>query len=87
VHHHGSAYSSNDAWLAATTPEVGIIQVGNGNSYGHPTSSALGRLHAHGVSTYWNETGAGATPDPTWDTVANGTIVVQADPAPARRTP
>ena len=81
VHHHGSAYSSNDNWLNAVTPEVGIIQVGNGNSYGHPTSAALGRLHAHGVHTYWNETGAGASPDPSWDKVG-GTIVVQADPGP-----
>jgi beta-lactamase superfamily II metal-dependent hydrolase len=80
VHHHGSTYSSNDNWLNATTPEVGVIQVGNGNSYGHPTTGALGRLHAHGVHTYWNETGAGASPDPTWDKVANGTIVIQADP-------
>lgn len=80
VHHHGSAFSTNDNWLTATTPEVGIIQVGNGNSYGHPTSSALGRLHTHGVKTYWTETGAGASPNPTWDKVANETIVVQADP-------
>jgi len=80
VHHHGSTYSTNDNWLAATTPEVGIIQVGNGNTYGHPTAAALGRLHAHGVKTYWTETGAGATPDLAWDKVANETIVVQADP-------
>ena len=81
VHHHGSTYSTNDNWLDAVTPEVGIIQVGNGNSYGHPTSGALGRLHAHGVHTYWTETGAGVTPDPSWDQVG-GTIVVQADPGP-----
>ncbi len=80
VHHHGSAYSSNDNWLSATTPEVGIIQVGDGNSYGHPTSAALTRLHNHGVSTYWTETGAGASPNPTWDTVAGGAVVVQAEP-------
>lgn len=82
VHHHGSAYSTNENWLLATTPEVGIIQVGDGNSYGHPTSAALGRLHAHGVSTYWTETGAGANPSPAWDTVADGAIVVEADPGP-----
>jgi len=80
VHHHGSTYSSNDNWLNAVTPEVGIIQVGNGNSYGHPTAGALGRLHAHGVHTYWNETGAGVAPDPNWDKVG-GTIIVQADPS------
>lgn len=80
VHHHGSRYSTNANWVAATTPEVAIIQVGNGNTYGHPTADALNRLHAANVQTYWTETGAGASPDPTWDTVANGTIVVQADP-------
>ncbi len=80
VHHHGSRYSSNDNWLTAVTPEVGIIQVGNGNSYGHPTLDALTRLHNHGVKTYWTETGAGATPDPAWDKVANGAVVVEAVP-------
>ena len=79
VHHHGSRYSTNDNWLNATTPEVAVIQCGNGNSYGHPTLDALTRLHNHGVKTYWNETGAGATPDPAWDKVW-GTIVVEADP-------
>jgi|GEM_PF-962071 len=79
VHHHGSRYSTNDNWLAATTPEVGVIQVGDGNSYGHPTADALARLHAAGVRTYWTETGAGATPDPQWDKVG-GTIVIQAEP-------
>ena len=80
VHHHGSRYSSNSNFLNAITAEVGIIQVGTGNTYGHPTADALNRMHAVNVKTYWTETGAGATPNPTWDTVANGTIVVQADP-------
>ncbi len=77
VHHHGSQYSSNDNWLNAVTPEVGIISCGDGNSYGHPTTAALTRLHNHGVHTYWTETGNGATPNPTWDKVG-GTIVIQA---------
>ncbi len=79
VHHHGSLYSSNDNWLTAISPEVGIIQVGDGNSYGHPTADALNRMHAYSVHTYWTQTGAGASPNPTWDKVG-GTIVVQADP-------
>lgn len=81
-HHHGSRYSNNDNWLDATTPEVSVISCGDGNSYGHPTAEALTRLHDHNVKTYWTETGNGATPDPTWDRVANGTIVIQADPGP-----
>jgi beta-lactamase superfamily II metal-dependent hydrolase len=80
VHHHGSAFSSNANWLSAITAEVGIIQVGNGNSYGHPTASALNRMHAVSMQTYWTQTGAGASPDPAFDTVAGGTILVQADP-------
>ena len=79
VHHHGSKYSSNDNWLNAVTPEVGVIQCGDGNSYGHPTVEALTRLHNHGVKTYWIETGAGATPDPSWDKVAHGTVLVEVD--------
>ena len=47
VNHHGSRFSTNDAWLDETTPEAAIISVG-GNSFGHPTAEALGRLHDHG---------------------------------------
>ncbi|MBN1282147.1 MAG: MBL fold metallo-hydrolase, partial [Proteobacteria bacterium] len=36
VAHHGSATSSNRAFLDATSPEVAIISVGDGNDYGHP---------------------------------------------------
>jgi beta-lactamase superfamily II metal-dependent hydrolase len=78
VHHHGSRYSSNDNWLTATQPKIGIISCGTGNTYGHPTAEALNRMHAKNVRTYWTETGAGATPNPAWDRVANGHIVVSA---------
>lgn len=81
VHHHGSATSSNDNWLTAVAAEVGVISVGNGNSYGHPTSSALTRLHNHNVKTYWTETGAGVAPLAGWDRVG-GTILVEAMPGP-----
>ena len=78
VHHHGSAYSSNDNWLNAIGAEVCMISCGNGNSYLHPTPEALGRMHAHSIHTYWTETGNGATPDPAWDKVASGTLVINA---------
>lgn len=78
VHHHGSAYASYDDWLNATQPKVGIVSCGTGNTYGHPTSSALGRLHNHGVRTYWTETGSGVAPNPAWDKVANGLIRINA---------
>jgi beta-lactamase superfamily II metal-dependent hydrolase len=78
VHHHGSATSSNAAWLAATQPKIGLISIGNGNTYGHPTSAALGRLHTANVHTYWTELGTGVAPNPSWDKVANGQIKISA---------
>lgn len=78
VHHHGSAYASYDDWLNATQPKVGIVSVGTGNTYGHPTASALNRLHNHGVRTYWTELGSGAAPNATWDKVAGSAIRIYA---------
>ena len=78
VHHHASATSSWTDWLNATTPTVAVISCGNGNSYGHPTSSALGRLHTAGTHTYWTETGSGASPLAGWDKVSNGQIRISA---------
>lgn len=78
AHHHGSRYSSTTNWLNATRPKISVISCGDGNSYGHPTADALNRLHAANVRTYWTETGMGATPNPTWDKVAHGTIVISA---------
>lgn len=78
VHHHGSRYSSNTTWLNAIHPKIGVIECGNGNSYGHPTAEALSRLHAASVRTYWTETGAGVAPDPAWDKVALGQIRISA---------
>jgi beta-lactamase superfamily II metal-dependent hydrolase len=78
VHHHGSATSSYDEWLNATTPKVGVVSVGTGNTYGHPTVAALTRLHNHGTRTYWTQLGSGATPSPAWDKVANSQIRINA---------
>lgn len=78
VHHHGSRYGSNDTWLNALNAKVGFIQVGDGNTYGHPTAEALGRLHNHGIRTFWNNTGAGVTPDPARDKVAHSRMTIQA---------
>jgi competence protein ComEC len=43
VAHHGSRYSSSPAFLAATRPQVAVIEVGK-NSYGHPAPETLARL-------------------------------------------
>lgn len=44
VPHHGSKYSSGDAFLRAVDPRVAVIKVGAENAYGHPGSSTLARL-------------------------------------------
>ena len=84
VHHHCSAYSTNNAWLTTVQPRVGIVSVGDGNSYHHPAEDCLERLHNAGVKLYWTEKGD-ATPDPPNDIVA-GTVVVQIPPTAATYT-
>lgn len=78
VHHHGSRFSSNAVFMGAILPSVAVISCGNGNSYGHPTSGALGRIHAVGTKTYWTETGAGVAPLAGWDKVSNGQVIISA---------
>ena len=56
VGHHGSKYSSTSAFLNATGADYGVICVGAGNSYGHPTNEALNRLSGAGISVYRTDT-------------------------------
>jgi competence protein ComEC len=42
--HHGSADSSSEAFLAAVSPEIAVIQVGADNTFGHPAPAVLDRL-------------------------------------------
>jgi len=44
IGHHGSRYSSSDAFLAAVHPRVALISDGVGNHYGHPSPETLDRL-------------------------------------------
>ncbi len=44
--HHGSGYASTAPFLAAVAPQVVLVSVGEGNSYGHPDPSALDRYAA-----------------------------------------
>jgi len=52
VGHHGSATSSSSAFLSKVHPKSRIIEVGTGNSYGHPTSATLDRLAQVGSAVY-----------------------------------
>lgn len=49
--HHGSKHSTCEELLAATTPKIAVISVGE-NHYGHPTQEVLDRLAAIGCMVY-----------------------------------
>lgn len=44
VGHHGSKYSTGDAFVAAVHPSLAAISVGAKNTYGHPTEEVLNIL-------------------------------------------
>ena len=67
VGHHGSETSTGYVFLNAVLPEVGVISVGTGNSYGHPSEAALSRLRDAGVDV--------------WRTDLSGTITISSDGA------
>lgn len=52
VGHHGSSYSSSDAFLDAVSPKYAVISCGAGNSYGHPHSETISRLNDHDAEIY-----------------------------------
>jgi competence protein ComEC len=74
VAHHGSATASSRPLLEVLRPRLAAISVGEGNRYGHPAASTLGRLA---------ETGSAI-----WRTDRQGTLSVAFDgqPHPAMAT-
>jgi competence protein ComEC len=52
IAHHGSKYSTSEEWLSYWRPEVSVISVGAGNTYGHPNKAVLERLAAAGSDIY-----------------------------------
>lgn len=52
VGHHGSDTSTSYPFLYAIDPEYGVISVGEGNSYGHPTDDTLSRLRDSDVKVF-----------------------------------
>ena len=52
VGHHGSTSSSTPAFIEAVSPEYAVIEVGEGNSYGHPKTEVVNRLLSHGCAIY-----------------------------------
>lgn len=52
VGHHGSKYSTSDAWLDLVRPHDAILSVGADNRYGHPAAEVVARLTAHHTTVY-----------------------------------
>lgn len=52
VGHHGSQTSSSQRFLDQLQPKIAIIEVGEGNKYGHPHDELINRLENIGVTIY-----------------------------------
>ncbi|HEY8391403.1 MAG TPA: DNA internalization-related competence protein ComEC/Rec2 [Capillibacterium sp.] len=52
VAHHGSSTGTGQAFLEKVRPELAVISVGAGNSFGHPGEDVLARLTQAGVKVY-----------------------------------
>ncbi len=50
VGHHGSKYSTSEAFLRAVNPKIAVISVGAHNTYGHPTQEVLQKLQKNGIN-------------------------------------
>lgn len=51
VPHHGSKFSSSEAFLGFLRPTIAFVEVGK-NSYGHPTRETLARLSSAGAEIF-----------------------------------
>lgn len=75
VAHHGSQYSSIDAFLSKVSPVKAYIEVGASNSYGHPTAEALARLQNAGATIYRTDLNGTCT-----YTISSSTAIPEPDP-------
>jgi competence protein ComEC len=50
--HHGSRTSSSLPFLIRVKPRAGVISVGEGNRFGHPSPSVLRNLQNLGISVF-----------------------------------
>ena len=52
VSHHGSRFSTSEAFLRALQPSAAVISVGKNNRYGHPHQETLERLETAGAAVF-----------------------------------
>ncbi|MFH1279566.1 MAG: MBL fold metallo-hydrolase [Candidatus Eisenbacteria bacterium] len=75
TNHHGSHCNTNANFVNALSPEAAIISVGDGNPYGHPTSTVIGRLVNYGAYIYQTELGTGGSIPPGRGEVAGDVVI------------
>lgn len=73
VGHHGSAYSSSVAFIAAVHPKYAVISVGRHNMFGHPAPSTIATLQRLGAHVYRTD--------------ENGAVIITSDGRGFRLTP
>lgn len=54
IGHHGSRFSTGDAFLEAVDPKIAIIQVGR-NNFGHPHADVIEKLEKKDIIVYRND--------------------------------
>jgi competence protein ComEC len=74
VGHHGSAYSSTPAFLAAVHPKIAIISCGLHNVFGHPSPRTLAALSAAGATVYRTDLDGGISVVTDGNTVSAWTV-------------
>ena len=67
--HHGSKTSSNHNFMDTVQPKYGVIQVGKGNSFGHPTKQILDVYDYYKMKVFRNDE------DGTIESISNGETV------------
>jgi beta-lactamase superfamily II metal-dependent hydrolase len=77
IDHHGSHFSTNQTFVNNLKPEVAIIEVGDNNSYNHPTQVVLDRLAAVNCFIYQTELGSGGTIPSGAGVVTNGNVIIK----------
>jgi len=53
--HHGSDTSNSEEFIEAVNPEIVVIQVGEDNSFGHPSRRAIKRFERIGAQIFRND--------------------------------
>lgn len=74
ANHHGSDHSNSITFVNQLDPEVSIISVGDGNTYGHPRQTVMDRLNATS-QVYMTERGDTSTN--IGSAIVGGNIVVK----------